>query len=82
MAKRMVFSIVETIAWFLLLLMAAGVATLLVTQAELRLDPPRWSPSDSTARLAQPTPAEKVGRAAAPDSDPLSLVTWRWAVAH
>jgi hypothetical protein len=82
MAKLMVLSIVETIAWFLLLLMAAGVATLLVTQAELRLDPPRWSPSDSTARPAPPKPSEKVGQAAATDSAPVSLITWRWAVAH
>ena len=82
MAKPMALSIVETIAWFLLLLMAAGVATLLVTQAELRLDPPRWSPSDNTSRLALPKPSEKVGQAAATDSAPVSLITWRWAVAH
>ena len=82
MSKVLVLSIVETIAWSLLVLMAAGIAALLVTQSELLLDPPRWSPSDKTSQRAQPTPPEKVGQAAATDPAPFSLIAWRWAVAH
>lgn len=82
MPKALLLSIVETIAWCSLMLMAAGVATLLVTQAELRVEAPRWSPSGDASVVARQSPSAKPAQAAATESVPSSLITWRWAVSH
>jgi hypothetical protein len=81
-AKVSVLSIVETIAWSSLVVAGAGVAALLFTQAELRVDEQRWVRS-TDALLAEPqSPSPQSAEAAQIEATPASFISWRWAAAH